>query len=328
MRDKSRNRGQDLVYVVMVFIVFSACNLPQNLPPTPTPTLTPVLLPTSTLIIFPTATAVVVQPTYTSPPTQVPTKTPSPYDAAAFVADVTVPDGSKVAPGETFLKTWRIKNIGTTTWDTSYATVFHSGERMNGSARVAFNGAVYPGQTVDVSMYLTAPEGIGEYRGNWMLQNTSGYNFGFGADANVPLYVIVEVFAEGNDDMGDPEIVSEGEDFELENGECFDFDLGKASAELNKRCDFKLIIKGEYAYGEVKLVPVNDAEIAFEDDFSKPPTIGKCMNSDAYRDNERVVTPENDHLCFNTDRGRYGYIYFYDIDVSSVIFDWVTWGNE
>ncbi|MBN2502901.1 MAG: hypothetical protein JXB38_19130 [Anaerolineales bacterium] len=319
MKNLLYKRAQRLSFSIIVFVVFSACNLPQDLPPTPTPTL--ALLPTNTPVVFPSATPVILQPTNTPSPTQAPTSTLRPYDAAAFIADVTVPDGSKVAPGETFLKTWRIKNIGTTTWDTSYATVFHSGERMSSSARVALGGPVYPGQVVDVSMYLTAPEKAGEYRGNWILQNTSGYSFGFGSDADVPLYVIVKVSAK--DDY--PEIASEGEDFELEDGECFDFDRGKAAVDLNDRCDFKLVIEDDYAYGEIKLVPVNAAEIAFEDDFSKAPTLEKCKDSDAYLDDERVITPENDYLCFNTDPGRYGYIYFYDIDESSIIFDWVTW---
>ncbi|MFN2152137.1 MAG: hypothetical protein ACK2T5_11110, partial [Anaerolineales bacterium] len=81
----------------------------------------------------------------------------------------------------------------------------------------------------------------------------------------------------------------------------------------------------DYAYGEIKLVPVNASEIAFDDDFCKAPTLEKCEDSDAYQDDEEIIEPENDYLCFNTDPGRFGYIYFYDIDASSIIFDWVTW---
>ena len=38
-------------------------------------------------------------------------------DWAQFITDVTVPDGAKYEPGATFKKTWRLKNIGTCTWD-------------------------------------------------------------------------------------------------------------------------------------------------------------------------------------------------------------------
>ncbi|PIU90073.1 MAG: hypothetical protein COS63_04110, partial [Anaerolineae bacterium CG06_land_8_20_14_3_00_57_67] len=48
-------------------------------------------------------------------------------DWAQFVADITVPDGASFAPGAAFTKTWRLKNIGTCTWTTSYALVFVSG---------------------------------------------------------------------------------------------------------------------------------------------------------------------------------------------------------
>ena len=41
-------------------------------------------------------------------------------DRAQFVADVTVPDGTRYDPGATFTKTWRLRNIGTCTWTTSW----------------------------------------------------------------------------------------------------------------------------------------------------------------------------------------------------------------
>jgi hypothetical protein len=37
-------------------------------------------------------------------------------DKADYVADITIPDGTNLAPGETFVKTWRIVNSGTSTW--------------------------------------------------------------------------------------------------------------------------------------------------------------------------------------------------------------------
>src|SRR5512141_2598891 len=58
-------------------------------------------------------------------------------DAAQFVSDVTVPDGTKYDPGTAFKKTWRLKNIGTCTWSTSSSLVFDSGERMGASASIA-----------------------------------------------------------------------------------------------------------------------------------------------------------------------------------------------
>ena len=54
---------------------------------------------------------------------------------AQFIADVTVPDGTNYAPGTTFKKTWRLKNIGTCAWgSTDVSLIFDSGERMGAPA--------------------------------------------------------------------------------------------------------------------------------------------------------------------------------------------------
>ena len=56
-------------------------------------------------------------------------------DWAQFIADVTVPDGTTYTPGATFQKTWRLKNIGTCTWTTSYALIFDSGNQLGARAQ-------------------------------------------------------------------------------------------------------------------------------------------------------------------------------------------------
>ncbi|HEY6074680.1 MAG TPA: NBR1-Ig-like domain-containing protein, partial [Anaerolineales bacterium] len=84
-----------------------------------------------------------------------------------FVADVTIPDGTTMTPGQTFTKTWRLRNAGTCAWTTSYAIVFSNGNSMNGPTTQALAGAVNPGQTVDISVNLTAPSAVGDYTGNW-----------------------------------------------------------------------------------------------------------------------------------------------------------------
>jgi hypothetical protein len=78
---------------------------------------------------------------------------------AQFIADVTIPDGTNFAPGTTFKKTWRLKNIGTCAWTTSndVSLVFDSGEKMGAPASVALPTTVNPGQTVDITVDMTAP---------------------------------------------------------------------------------------------------------------------------------------------------------------------------
>jgi hypothetical protein len=114
-------------------------------------------------------------------------------DAAQFIADVTVPDGTIFAPGTAFTKTWRLKNIGTCTWTTAYSLVFVSGEPMGGPASVTLPTSVSPGQTVDVSVALIAPTSAGTFRGYWQLKNASGGLFGIGSTFVKPFWIEITV---------------------------------------------------------------------------------------------------------------------------------------
>ena len=71
--------------------------------------------------------------------------------------------------------------------------VFTSGTSMGGTTALRLPGYVAPGQTVDVSVTLTAPSSAGPYTGYWMLRNPSGALFGSGDKANVPFYVDIIV---------------------------------------------------------------------------------------------------------------------------------------
>ncbi|MFT3891556.1 MAG: NBR1-Ig-like domain-containing protein [Anaerolineales bacterium] len=128
-------------------------------------------------------------------------------DKAQYVADVTIPDGTNFSAGTTFIKTWRLKNVGTCTWTTSYSLVFYSGEKMGGLDSVPLPLYVAPGQTVDVSLTLTAPMAAGSYGGFWMLRNASGSAFGLGLTASNPFWVKINVlkpFVTAYDFTSDP----------------------------------------------------------------------------------------------------------------------------
>ena len=114
-------------------------------------------------------------------------------DAAAFVKDVTIPDGAILNPGSTFTKTWRLQNVGTCSWTPSYALVFVNGDSMNAPAHVKLAGNVNPGDSVDLSVNLVAPNRKGQYRGNWKLRNSSGVIFGIGAQADTAFWVDINI---------------------------------------------------------------------------------------------------------------------------------------
>ncbi len=121
------------------------------------------------------------------------TPPPSGADRAQFIADVTVPDGTTFSPNTTFTKTWRLKNVGTSTWTTSYTMVFDTGAQMGGPASVNLPYAVSPGQTVDMTVTLTAPSSAGSYRGYWKFQNPNGSRFGIGSYGTQSWWVDIRV---------------------------------------------------------------------------------------------------------------------------------------
>ncbi len=182
-----------------------ACNLPVFAPSTPPAAATLGQLYTQAAQTLAASQADTGTPTHTETPTGVipsigsPTSTTrapggaTPCDAAAFVRDVSVPDGTTIQPGADFTKTWRLKNAGTCSWTPGYALVFVSGDRMHGAVNVSLPGNVYPGQSVDVSVDLTAPTSNGEYQGYWRLRNASGEHFGIGAQAQGAFWVKVRV---------------------------------------------------------------------------------------------------------------------------------------
>lgn len=187
----ARNRPIALPSLVLVLtLLLAACGET----PTPAPT-----QPPPTAAVSPTATAAnTIVPTAVPPPTPNVTTVPTPAvtsppgctDQAAFVADVTFPDGTLVSPGQVFLKTWRLRNSGSCAWTTDYALVFASGDRMGGPAEAPFPTNVPPGGTVDLSVALTAPAGTGTYTGNWRLRNAQGQVFGLGPTADAFIVVV------------------------------------------------------------------------------------------------------------------------------------------
>jgi hypothetical protein len=78
-------------------------------------------------------------------------------DDATFISDVTYPDGSKVTVGSTFVKKWELKNTGSVRWVNRYlAAIGPSQGACTFPARVPVP-ATNPGQTVIISVPVTAP---------------------------------------------------------------------------------------------------------------------------------------------------------------------------
>lgn len=110
------------------------------------------------------------------------------YDAA-FVADVTVPDGTQLAPASPFTKTWTLSNTGCAEWPSGLQAVFVSGNQMGGPASTALQGATAAGQSRDVAMDFVAPDNPGAYQANY--QFVTPDNQPFGPEFHVQIEVVI-----------------------------------------------------------------------------------------------------------------------------------------
>lgn len=172
----SQPNSVDSMATIQAIVTQTMSAATQNAP-TPIPaTATPV-----------PSTSTPVRPTNTAIPTAV-----AYCDWVAFIKDVTVPDGMQLSAGEVFTKTWRLQNRGTCTWTPDYMLVYTSGDQMGSTTAVRLPGNVAPGQTVDVSVALTAPASAGYHISYWMLRNPSGALFGTGNRANEAFYVEIK----------------------------------------------------------------------------------------------------------------------------------------
>jgi hypothetical protein len=184
---------------ILLLVAGLACNLPFGTPELPDAAATLNALSTQAAQTIQAAAS----PGLTaSPPfptgifTLAPTHTPAPIvrcDAAAFLADLSVPDGTTFGRGKSFTKTWRLQNVGTCSWTSSYRLVFIGGDGMDGPTSVALSGNVYPGQAVNLSVDLTSPDIDGHYRGYWKLRNAAGTLFGIGSLADTAFWVDIKV---------------------------------------------------------------------------------------------------------------------------------------
>ena len=185
--------------LILGSLLLSACRFGEP-EVTSTPTLSPEYIQTMAVAEFAsglTQTAIAMPtntPTMTPSPTM--TNTPLPTITAgtplsfgsgalpttscyglAFVADVNIPDNTALKPGESFTKTWKVKNTGTCAWDAGFKLNFTGGDAMAGTA-LTLAQSVAPGAETTLSVPMVAPANTGTIRGNWRMSTASGTYFG------------------------------------------------------------------------------------------------------------------------------------------------------
>lgn len=152
-------------------IATSIAQTMQAISETQTAQVTLTLLATATSAVAPTITpATGGSPTATVQSVSLPTNC-----LIAGLVSETIPDGTVIARGASFTKTWSIRNGGTCTWTTGYKMVFESGELLGATSEsVALTQNVSPGMMTSVSIKMTAPSVDGTYIGYWNLLTDAG----------------------------------------------------------------------------------------------------------------------------------------------------------
>jgi hypothetical protein len=143
---------------------------------------TPAATQTPLRVVINTPTHTRLPPSATPSPTMTGTAT-SPLvgasitDSAHFISE-TVPDNTRMEPGERFRKTWTLSNSGATTWADNYELYLVSslpdGEDMGSPQAVRLPESVAPGEQVEVSVELTAPQADGVYTLYYALRDAGG----------------------------------------------------------------------------------------------------------------------------------------------------------
>ena len=163
------------LYLLLFILPAMACQLFTGAEGTAVP-------PTSDTIIIPTAlnppptlnATQTVTPETAVSATATPTITPTPCTyATVYLADVTIPDDTELAPGTAFTKTWLIRNSGNCTLPDGTIWAYADGERMNGAASNPMPNLA-PNATAEISVDLIAPQTPGTYTGYWQVKLPNG----------------------------------------------------------------------------------------------------------------------------------------------------------
>lgn len=161
-----------------------AAQAPTDVPATEAAAAT--LIPTQTPFATPLTPIAFLSPTAASGPGS------KAECAKATMEDGPPVDGKIFKPGEQFTKTWYITNTSNCVWDTSYKIVFWDGDILGGGYVYNLPQVTGPGQTVPVSLVLTAPTTPGLYHSEWKLQTPDNINFGVGV-YQAAFYTEIEV---------------------------------------------------------------------------------------------------------------------------------------
>jgi len=166
--------------LLLVPLLLCACiSVAVDAPPAPTAMrfVTSTLPPTLPVYIAPTLTPA---PLESATPTVSITMPANCVNSAVLLRDVTIPDGSAVQTGEEFTKTWEFQNNGTCPW-LNYVLKFAAGDELAAPLESPI-ALTLPGEKVEISVKLTAPQRSGTYSAYFTLNTPQGKDVFIGTE--------------------------------------------------------------------------------------------------------------------------------------------------
>ncbi|MFE9914353.1 NBR1-Ig-like domain-containing protein [Micromonospora sp. NPDC005553] len=115
-----------------------------------------------------------------------------PGDSSKFIADVTIPDGTRVRVNSQFVKVWALKNVGKVAWHNRFLARTNPTADADGCQvpdRVAI-GDTPPDEQVMISVEVTAPSRPGKCWVSWKMVDENGQEF---FPTRRPVYFMVTV---------------------------------------------------------------------------------------------------------------------------------------
>jgi hypothetical protein len=208
-----------------------------------------------------------------------PALSPLPCESASAGTplDVTIPDDTPIAPGQRFVKTWRLVNRGACIWDSTYSVVWVSGDNLAPVTAYALPTRVLPGEAVDISIEMVAPPWQGRYTSYWMLRSPSGKLFGLGPAGNAPFWVRIQVPALDTATLLPAPTFSPTPIAVLEGQITLTISQGLHLSDLTLQQDLsKVDFWVEHSAGGMVLSPQNEAQWGVLP-FAETPTVTRCL---------------------------------------------------
>jgi Ig-like domain from next to BRCA1 gene len=282
---------KSIITLILLALLAAACNLPGNVSPatqnppeviftqaaqTVVAELTRVALFSSPIPPVPSMPTSTFTPIPTNTAVKTPTNTPIPCNLATWDPgniDVTIPDNTKMAPNQVFSKTWRIRNAGTCSWNSSYLLIFDHGDGLGvttGYSQQLTSGVVNPGQWVDLTVNnLKAPAANGTYTGFWRLRDPGGEVFGITPLAGT---FIVKIVVVAMTTITLAPNVGESGTIRSDAGPFPDYTAGESNADITRTCEAFL------SY-DITSIPTNATITEVKFDFTAYSTTGNPFGS-------------------------------------------------